>query len=239
MRIIIYGMAIITLLGASPAGHADVFKCTAEDGSITFQQTPCPKQKVEKVRTQTATDSAAVCSFASRFAVSTARLMREGVQSNEVFSGYGGLDSLSRASIGVINYVFSFRTNDDVSVERIAGLAAAKCKVGSFGDASCAQLPMLFTESIGGCDGDGDGLEEGAMAASQVGADAPAAAQARSFAPVSSGSGRSQEEVLACKQHYRDEIDEIDAEMRNGYSSEQGEVYRLRLRLLSEKLRAC
>ena len=80
MRIFIYGMAIITLLGASPAGHADVFKCTAEDGSITFQQTPCPKQKVEKVRIQTTADSVAVCSFASRFAVSTARLMREGVK---------------------------------------------------------------------------------------------------------------------------------------------------------------
>jgi hypothetical protein len=50
---------------------------------------------------------------------------------------------------------------------------------------------------------------------------------------------RSPEFVAQCKKKYRDAIDEIDAEMRQGYSSEQGEAYRQRLRILTEQLRAC
>ena len=61
-----------------------------------------------------------------------------------------------------------------------------------------------------------------------------ASTQTRSFV-----SGRNDEEIQTCKKHYRDSIDEIDAEMRKGYGSEQGEVFRQRLRQLTEKLRAC
>ena len=233
MRNFIYGMLTSTLLLAS-SGQAEVFKCTAEDGGLTFQQTPCPEQKVERVATQAqaAADEGLDCGFANRFAVSTARLMRAGVKSDEVFDRYGGLDALSRSSIGVINYVFSFRTNDDVTVERIAELSDAKCRVGSFGDANCEALPLSFTEGIGGCDGEGEVQET--LAAESGDSQPFAPAPTRSFA-----SGRSDEEIQTCKKHYRDAIDEIDAEMRQGYGSEQGEVYRQRLRLLTQKLRAC
>ena len=81
MRNFIYGMVTIGLLVASTPGRADVFKCTAEDGGLTFQQTPCPEQKVEKVATQAAAEKGLDCSFANRFADSTARLMRAGVKS--------------------------------------------------------------------------------------------------------------------------------------------------------------
>ena len=232
MRNFIYGMVTIGLLVTSTPGRADVFKCTAEDGGLTFQQTPCPEQKVEKVATQAAAEKGPDCSFANRFAVSTAKLMRAGVKSDEVFDRYGGLDALSRSSLGVINYVFLFRTNNDVTVERIAGLADAKCSVGSFGDASCEELPQAFTDTIGGCDGD---LQDEAIIA-ETRAETNLAARAPQ---QSANSGRSLEAIDACKQHYRDEIDEIDADMRRGYGSEQGEVYRQRLRLLTEKLRAC
>lgn len=225
-------MVTIGLLVASAPGRADVFKCTAEDGGLTFQQTPCPEQKVEKIATQAAAEQGLECSFANRFAVSTARLMRAGVKSDEVFNRYGGLDALSRASIGVINYVFSFRTNSDVTVERIAELSDAKCRVGSFGDAQCEELPLSFTEAIGGCDGEGEAQE--ILAEEPGNPQHIASTQTRSFA-----SGRSDEDVQTCKKHYRDAIDEIDAEMRKGYGSEQGEVYRQRLRQLTEKLRAC
>ena len=232
MRNFIYGMVTIGLLVSSNPGRSDVFKCTAEDGGLTFQQTPCPEQKVEKVATQAAAKKGLDCSFANRFAVSTARLMRAGVKSDEVFGRYGGLDALSRSSIGVINYVFSFRTNDEVTVERISELSDAKCRVGSFGDAHCEALPLAFTEGIGGCDGEGEVQE--------IFADEPGDPQPFASTPTRSfTSGRSDEEIQTCKKHYRDSIDEIDAEMRGGYSSEQGEAYRQRLRVLTEKLRAC
>ena len=47
------------------------------------------------------------------------------------------------------------------------------------------------------------------------------------------------EAVERCKKKYRDQIDAIDAQMRSGYTSEQGEAFRKRLRGLTEKLRAC
>lgn len=50
---------------------------------------------------------------------------------------------------------------------------------------------------------------------------------------------KSPEVVAQCKKKYRDAIDEIDAEMRHGYTSEQGEVYKQRLLVFTEQLRAC
>jgi len=45
--------------------------------------------------------------------------------------------------------------------------------------------------------------------------------------------------VTECKQAYRDQIDAIDAEMRRGYSAEEGERYRERLLSLTERMRQC
>lgn len=233
MRYFLYGIVTILLFVATE-GRADVFKCTAEDGGVTFQQTPCPQQKVEKVATPAAGSVELDCQHAVEFAASTARFMRAGLTSSEIFDRYGGLDSLTRPSISVINYVYTFRSATDVSVERIAGLAAAKCRAGSFGDAICASFPLSYTDELGSCDGNSD----------EAVASEPIAGRTTEFAAtrgpnMTAANSRSVEDVDTCKQHYRDAIDEIDAEMRRGYSSEQGEAYRQRLRLLTEKLRAC
>jgi hypothetical protein len=50
---------------------------------------------------------------------------------------------------------------------------------------------------------------------------------------------RAPEAVAACKKQYRDAIDAVDAEMRAGFTPQQGEVFKQRLRLLTEELRAC
>jgi hypothetical protein len=50
---------------------------------------------------------------------------------------------------------------------------------------------------------------------------------------------RDEEEVTQCKKPYRDAIDEIEAEMQEGYSAEQGEVFKNRLRGLTKQLRRC
>jgi hypothetical protein len=42
-----------------------------------------------------------------------------------------------------------------------------------------------------------------------------------------------------CKKRFRDQIDEIDAKMRTGFSSEQGKAYKERLLALTKQLRAC
>lgn len=52
-------------------------------------------------------------------------------------------------------------------------------------------------------------------------------------------SNRSFEEIEECKEPYRDEIDEIDADMRVAYAPEQLEDYKKRLRTLTQHMRAC
>lgn len=47
------------------------------------------------------------------------------------------------------------------------------------------------------------------------------------------------EPLDVCKKRYRDQIDEIDAEMRTRFSPEQGEAYKERLMTLTKQLRAC
>jgi len=47
------------------------------------------------------------------------------------------------------------------------------------------------------------------------------------------------EVVQLCKKKYRDAIDEIDAELSQDFSTEQGEAYRQRLQVLTRQLRAC
>ena len=49
MRCFFYGLLTIALLFAHNAVPAEVYKCTDADGSLTYQQTPCAEQKVEKL----------------------------------------------------------------------------------------------------------------------------------------------------------------------------------------------
>ena len=220
---------LLTLIFFTGNVHADIYKCTDADGNVMYSQTPCKKQPSENIDS-TGPKSVEVmdCSFAGRFAIVTARYMRAGSRSDEVFNRYGGLDSLSKAAIGVINYVYSFRTNANISEERIAALAQAKCRARSFGDVSCEALPLSFVEGIGGCDA--EELEEPR-------AEPEPTAESRTIAGANDS--RSEELTQQCKKRYRDQIDTIDAEMRRGYSSVQGETYRERLRVLTQQLRQC
>jgi len=209
--------------------HADIYKCTDADGSVMYSQTPCKNQASESVgSTDSKSPNVMDCSLASRFAITTARHMRAGSRSDEVFNRYGGLDSLSKGSIGVINYVYSFRTNANVSEERIGGLAQAKCRARSFGDVSCEALPPSFIQGLGGCDEE-DWEEPPIEAAPPVASRTTARAN----------DSRNDEFTMQCKKRYRDQIDAIDEEMRRGYSSTQGEAYRARLRVLTQQLRRC
>lgn len=234
-----------TALLSSTSEGADIYKCTDDDGSLVFSQTPCAKKESVVVK-QSSTSRSTDCAHANKFAVATARLMRRGLRSDEVFDRYGGLDVLSNGSVGVINYVYTFRTNAGVSTERIAGLALAKCQARSFGDVSCEKLPLSFTDSLGGCDADEEeiAIAQSAQLTEQAQSQAfvePQLHSATAATPVSSSSARASDDARTeeCKKKYRDRIDAIDAQMRGGYSSSQGERYREQLRGLTQKLRSC
>ncbi len=232
-------IAVITsllTLGLS-AAHADIYKCTDADGSITYAQIPCVNQETENVNSSGVVieTSEIDCSYADRFALATARRMRVGMSSSELFEFYGGIGDLSKESIGVINYVYSYRTNDAVTVDRIAELTLAKCQALSLGNVSCEVLPTAYTESIGGCAA-AENAEETVAAQVTPAEPAPVPQQQtkrRTFSdPIA-------ERTEDCRNYYRDKIDAVDAQMRSGYSSEQGEAFREKLRRLAEQMRAC
>jgi len=50
---------------------------------------------------------------------------------------------------------------------------------------------------------------------------------------------KSLEEIEACKEPLRDSIDAIEGEMLRGYTAEEGEAFKQRLRVLTQKMRAC
>ncbi len=52
-------------------------------------------------------------------------------------------------------------------------------------------------------------------------------------------SNQSREEVEACKDPLREAIDEIEAEMLRGFSPEQGEEFKAKLRTRTQEMRAC
>lgn len=246
IRKTIIAFVIIASLTCVPATWADIYRCTDADGGIVYSQIPCPKQKSISVNTSGSTSAALDCRFANRFAFATARLMRAGMTSSEVFNRYGGVDALSKGALGTINYVYGFRTNEDVTVEHIAALTDAKCKARSLGDVNCEALPVAYTESIGGCNAQREETDEMVEQAGDI-IRAPdlQPPQRDSADPGSSVAGdhaaptRSAEITEQCKQRYRDAIDAIEAEMRRGYTSAQGEVYRERLHGLTQQMRRC
>jgi hypothetical protein len=76
-------------------------------------------------------------------------------------------------------------------------------------------------------------------AATEVARDADSDTDIAAPQPPTPSSRLENESLENCKKRYRDQIDEIDAEMRADYSPEQSDSYMERLRPLTQQLRAC
>lgn len=234
--------ALLVLGGAVPArGDTQVYQCTDVDGGVSYSQMPCPASPGAAPAVSGTARPAATgpdCYLAEKFATTIARYMRAGADSGEVFSRYGGIDSLSRGAVNVINYVYTFRTNESVSVERIAGLSAAKCQAKAFGTFACRSLPPTVRNAEGACAANDD--DAGIVPPPPAAAPATSPARPRvSYARAEAEDERSKEDVERCKKLYRNQIEAIDEQMRAGYTSEQGERYRTQLRGLSQKMLQC
>jgi hypothetical protein len=218
-------LAVVALIAlACSAGYsAEIYKCAAADGSVVYAQLPCEPQPPKSGAEQTEAIEPADCALTGRFAEWTARLMYAGISTDEVFGRYGGFEVLSKESVAVINLVYAARGNENISESEIAERASSKCEAGDFGGASCAQLPPSFIDNLGGCDAEPAGGEGGVFAE----------------ATETPASSRSAAEIIECKKDLRDEVDAIDALMRQGYTSEQGATYMRELRVLTQAMRDC
>jgi len=241
-------VAIVLCAFAVPGeGIADVHKCADADGNIMYSQTPCDVQSSANANMAgfSSQSTEMDCGYANGFALSTARRMRVGISSAEVFNLYGGVDTLSTGTRGAINYVYDFYTNGDVSVEQIAALTEAECQSRSLGVFNCQSLPPTYTETIGGCPVVEATRTEPRVRDSSTVRAAPTTnadrTQAIAAQPDRTRSDRSEvnDFVEQCEKWYRDSIDHIDAQLQRDITPEEGEFYRKELRELTQRLREC
>lgn len=232
------------LLGVLTTADAGVYKCVAADGSLTYSQTPCPGQKTTTVATmKSTTDDALDCRHAGQFALSVARSMKRGRGSADMFAQYGGIEGLSKSAVNIINYVYLFQHSSDLSADRIAALSGKKCKARAFGDANCESMPFAYVEQIGGCDDDAEADGEEQQQAVVAGDLSPPDGTLTSVPPStrleSTHFEQNEDRSRDCKDRLQREIDGINDGMRSGYSSQQGENYRERLRALRKQKSEC
>ena len=241
-RTLCFMFLLTTLLPAS--GRGEIYKCIAPNGDLTYSQTPCRDSKVStQVAVTNHSDRTEACQHAHRFALATAQEMQAGASSSAVFDRYGGLDEMSRGSIGLISYVYQYRSNHNVSANRIAELSVAKCRARAFGDVGCDQLPAAFTSQLGGCDlGDKSGkpatlpVIRAAPAQSII---EPRVSRATRQAEYREARARDEARRAECRDRIRGQIDSINSRMRSGYTGSQGRTLRDRRRNLERDLREC
>jgi Domain of unknown function (DUF4124) len=235
IRLALIPIALLIATGA----EAEIYKCVAEDGSVAYSQIPCPKQKTTTVTAATPKDDGVInCRWATQFATDVGRRMRSGLPSDAVFNFYGGVDSVSPGTLNIINYVYRFRGNEAMPLERISSLAGSMCKAGSLGDVRCESLPYGQDDTGEACNPDATVNPADAVGARHAGEE-EVARVASSENEIARMAGSNDVATDQCKKRYRDQIDAIDAQMRSGYDSAQGEAYRERLRVLTSSLRAC
>lgn len=245
----IFFLFLLASLWPQP-GQAEIFRCVAPNGELTYAQTPCPEKdsKVTVQKSATSNNSEGnECQHAHRFALATAQEMKTGTSSAVVFDRYGGLSALSRGSVSLISYVFQYRTNSDVSAERVAALSVAKCQAHSFGDVSCAELPVEFTNRLGGCEIDGEGTTSAivgfppSVAQPMPLQSSNASQRSRITQQASLRQARAADEQrrAECKKKIRSQIDSINSQMRSGYTATQGSSLRNRRRDLEDRMREC
>jgi hypothetical protein len=237
---------ILIAISFSLEAQADIYKCEAENGDIAYSQVPCPKQKTTTVATAAPkSDGPVDCRWSATFANDVARRMRSGMASDQLFNMYGGIDSISPGTLNIINYVYRFRGNEAMPVERISSLAASMCKAGSLGDVRCESLPYGQDPGSKRCEA---GEEEFAPATQplvrapdqlEAASDSQTQSQANNNFVKDDSLSLENERRETCRDSFRDQIDAIDAEMRSGYSTEDGERYRQRLRSLTTRMREC
>lgn len=148
-------LPVAMLLAAATAG-ADVYRCTAADGSTTFSQTPssASAERVAVDAAPSAGTGSGDCRVAEPFARAVAKLMRQGLSRDETVAEFGGPGALQSGAGRLVDYVYLYRDSRGMTQDRMVTLTMAQCASGSLGDVSCEALPASYTDAGGGCDGE-------------------------------------------------------------------------------------
>lgn len=243
--------------------HAGTFKCKDKDGGITYSQVACPKHETtDKVmnKKNNQISSSSNCVHVRMFAKDTADFMKNGADSDEVINHYGGVNSISAGAMIIINHVYGYRLNNDISAKRIGELAQTKCEANSFGQIGCEDIPTSYAELMwGGCDDVNGNVEysrikviagEREKLRYQTSTQREEALESLEIQRQKENKERAKRiekkiasqaamDSMQCKDYYENKIDHVNKQMREGYSSEQGEIYREKLRHLRNQRNQC
>lgn len=231
------------LSSVSFSAYSKMYKCIDENGGVIYSQTACQTdQTTEKVMSSNKPQQKNLedCQYAGQFASMVTRQMRSGVEAEQSFDRYGGINALSKSTIAVINYVYTFKNTPDTSANRISSLVAARCNARAFGDVKCEDFPEEFQTSIISCD---ESKREDVLIQQQLmrknsrpagspeqPVQAPKKSQNKST--TSNNTKNTKKRIDDCKERYDKQITTIDDRLRESYSSEEGESLRKRRRQL-------
>ena len=199
----------------APAAHAEVFTCPAADGTVVYQQTPCPKSAEpasEKTEAFLQGDNRS-CEITSQFAFDAARLLHSGLRRADADVYLSGSTPLAIELGHVIDFVYAQR-DPGATADSLAARASEACTDGRLAAIDCGDLPSGYAAP--GC------------------AATPVAIRRPPPPPMSTDPA-----VRTCREPIEKEIEAIDRRLIAGDTSESPAAYRDRLLTLTDALRAC
>ncbi len=134
--------------------QAAVYKCVADDGSTTYNDTPCAANETIHRLSKTARSIDSLdCRIARNFAIDAVARMHQDDTAENVFDAYGGVNQISVGARELVNHVFSFKADEKLSSKRVVELTVGRCESGLLGKTmdECASFPSEFISRSGGC----------------------------------------------------------------------------------------
>ncbi len=227
---------VTALMFSSPV--AAIYKCVDAEGNVGFSEVPCAAEEEASTVNIGASGPRVdehACELATLYAEDVFKRMRGNGDSSRELDRYGGIYGAGSAILGVVNYVYGFRHDENASARRVASLTRSKCENGGFGRIRFEELPRdeyyVFDEYQQAWvrKGEGGGYPQTRRPSTTL-------TPQRAMPAATSGNTRTSnrrrcEQIMAA-------IDDIDTRMRNGYSAGQGEMMRERRRTLRNQAQA-
>ena len=245
--------ALLIIPSLLVTSQAATYKCTAENGDITYSQTPCKQNQTTNtiltspLKSETMED----CKYAGAFSKMIFRRMRSGYRTQHLYDSFGGLHAISESTLGIINYVYSFKHASATRSDRVAFLTVTKCNAKTFGEVRCEDFPEQFQDTIYSCDEIEreqalklHGLLEQSIE-NQLQFDEFSISPSYGSSNNSSGSGGSYDatrqkyekaKIAECKERYESKIERINDRLSKGYSVSLGESLRDKKRSLRKNM---
>lgn len=150
---LVLSMAIGALLLTSTPVEAKIYKCVGAGGAVTYSQSKCAsEEETSKVLEGPSARERFDCRITRAFSKHVAEEMKAGVSSDDLFSRFGGIDTMAPTSVSVLSYVYGHKGGSDTSINRIVALSGARCESGAYSqDTDCQHFPSSFIDSAGGC----------------------------------------------------------------------------------------